>query len=187
MPLTRSQQMSRIRSSNTLPERCLRSALWQLGLRYRLGGRRLPGKPDLVFSKQRLVVFMDGCFWHGCPWHFVHPRTRVSFWSDKIKTNVLRDAANTALLLQAGWRVLRVWEHEVENGTALKIVQQAVAAPHNIPRRPSWRVLRTTPLDADWRRERCVFRDLFGNVADVSLTRERSVATRSATAVPPLT
>lgn len=113
MTLSRSQQMSRIRGRNTRPEKVLRSALWSRGLRYRLHHPLPAGKPDLVFPGARLAVFVDGCFWHGCPIHYVRPRTRTAFWSRKLRENVDRDIRQTALLEQAAWSVLRVWEHRV--------------------------------------------------------------------------
>ncbi|HYO69174.1 MAG TPA: very short patch repair endonuclease, partial [Archangium sp.] len=87
MGLTRSEQMSRIRGKDTSPERLLRSALWRAGLRFRLQSRTPYGRPDVVFSKARVAVFIDGCFWHGCPDHYVRPRTRNDFWSSKLLEN----------------------------------------------------------------------------------------------------
>ncbi len=88
--LTRSQQMSRIRGGNTNPERIVARALWAAGLRYRLRLSRLAGRPDIVFTGARLAVFIDGCFWHGCPEHYVRPRSRSVFWRRKLRENVAR-------------------------------------------------------------------------------------------------
>jgi DNA mismatch endonuclease, patch repair protein len=104
--------MSRIRGSNTAPELALRKALWSLGLRYRLKSD-LPGKPDLVFTRARIVVFLDGCFWHGCPVHSQQPKTNSGFWLAKIGRNKQRDSEVTKQLNLSGWTVLRYWEHEV--------------------------------------------------------------------------
>lgn len=109
----RSRCMSRIRGQNTKPERALRQALWSLGLRYRLA-RKLPGKPDLTFVGARVVVFVDGCFWHACPQHRTVPKNNAEFWQTKIGRNVERDREVTAMLTADGWLVLRFWEHEVK-------------------------------------------------------------------------
>lgn len=123
--------MSRIRSTETSPERRLRAAVWRAGLRYRLYSRSLAGKPDLVFHAAKVVVFIDGCFWHGCPDHYVPPRSRDEYWSEKLRTNVLRDIRRTVELESAGWRVVRVWECEVEvdlDGAVSKVVAAVEAS-----------------------------------------------------------
>lgn len=112
--LTRSENMSRIRGKDTKPEILLRKALWAKGLRYRLHFD-LPGHPDLVFSKSRLAVFVDGCFWHGCPYHYSAPRTRADFWKSKLRRNVLRDMEVEDRLKAMDWRVLRIWQHELKD------------------------------------------------------------------------
>ncbi|MEM6899538.1 MAG: very short patch repair endonuclease [Pseudomonadota bacterium] len=109
---TRSRMMSSMRGANTKPEMVLRRLLHASGLRYRLFARDLPGKPDLVFSGKRAVVFVNGCFWHrheGCHWCSV-PATNTSFWKEKFESNVARDIRNTASLREMGWRVATVWE-----------------------------------------------------------------------------
>ena len=113
MALSRSEQMARIKGSNTSPELALRKALWARGLRYRLMVRTIGGRPDLVFPKQRLAVFIDGCFWHGCPLHYARPRSRHEFWSIKLAENIHRDYRQSDALHSAGWSVVRLWEHEV--------------------------------------------------------------------------
>lgn len=108
----RSLLMSRIRGKDTSPEVKVRKLLWSAGLRYRLHTRGLPGKPDLVFRKWRAVVFVHGCFWHrhsDCPF-FRLPKTRTSFWDEKLRRNQERDAAAVAALATSGWRVAVVWE-----------------------------------------------------------------------------
>lgn len=117
--------MSQIRARNTAPEITLRKTLWRKGYRYRLKSK-LPGKPDLVFPKYRVVVFIDGCFWHKCPDHFVQPKTRASFWQNKIEANVERDHKNSETLKSQGWRVIRIWEHEIKSSladSAARVVQ----------------------------------------------------------------
>ncbi|MGH8075709.1 MAG: very short patch repair endonuclease [Lysobacter sp.] len=113
-PLSRSEQMSRIRDRDTVPEMLLRRALWKMGLRYRLRPR-LPGRPDMVFSSAKLLIFADGCFWHGCPTHYRPPKTRTGYWLPKIDMNIARDRRTDELLRAAGWHVLRIWEHEIES------------------------------------------------------------------------
>ncbi|MBY3115643.1 very short patch repair endonuclease [Rhizobium laguerreae] len=112
-PEQRSRCMSRIRATKTKPEMRLRKALWTQGLRYRVN-RKLPGKPDLVFVGARLAVFVDGCFWHGCPIHGKSPKSNQSYWTPKIARNRERDVIVSAALQSAGWTVLRFWEHEIE-------------------------------------------------------------------------
>lgn len=112
-PAQRSRCMSRIRGQNTKPEIALRRALWHVGARYRLR-QKLPGKPDLTFISARVVVFVDGCFWHACPDHQTKPKMNAEFWRQKITGNVARDKHVTTMLRQQGWEVLRFWEHEVD-------------------------------------------------------------------------
>ena len=114
MVLTRSEVMSRIRSRDTKPELLLRRALWAEGLRYRLR-YDISGKPDLVFVKPRVAVFLDGCFWHGCPLHYSGPGSRQDFWKTKLKKNVLRDMAVEDILTSENWRVIRIWQHDLKH------------------------------------------------------------------------
>lgn len=110
----RSELMSRIRAKNTSPEIKLRRAAWSIGLRYRLHYRIGRFKPDLVFIKKRVAIFIDGCFWHHCPLHGVMPKGNHAFWKQKIDGNVARDRETTIRLVSEGWEVLRIWEHEVD-------------------------------------------------------------------------
>lgn len=117
--------MAAVRSTDTSIERRLRSALHASGVRFRLDqtiavqGRRV--RPDIVFKAARVVVFVDGCFWHGCPEHCRTPSTNVEYWSPKIERNRARDARNDDELEAAGWTVVRVWEHEPAAGVAKSI------------------------------------------------------------------
>jgi len=87
----------------------------------------LPGRPDFVFRRQRLAVFVDGCFWHGCRWHCRMPKSRTAFWNPKIARNKKRDRTVRVLLKSRGWRVLRFWEHELSNTPrALRKLQAAL-------------------------------------------------------------
>jgi DNA mismatch endonuclease (patch repair protein) len=105
--------MSRIRGRDTSPEKILRSALWARGKRYRVQQKLLSVRPDLIFKREQLAIFVDGCFWHGCPEHYVKPRSRDAFWSEKLLENFERDRRQTIKLEEAGWQVLRFWEHEI--------------------------------------------------------------------------
>ncbi len=126
-PEQRSRCMSRIRGKDTKSELILRRALWSQGLRYRLKSK-LPGKPDIVFPGARVVVFVDGCFWHGCPEHATAPKTNRKFWSKKLKANKDRDLRVTHELEEMGWTVLRFWEHEVKQdvGAVVSIIQSHI-------------------------------------------------------------
>lgn len=117
----RSQRMALIRSIDTKPELLVRRLLHGMGYRYRLHGRDLPGKPDLVFKSRRAVVFVHGCFWHrheGCPLARL-PKSRVEFWTTKLEGNRMRDIRKVAALKEAGWRVFVVWECMLGNTEAL--------------------------------------------------------------------
>jgi len=107
--------MAANKGKNTKPELKLRKKLWSLGYRYRIG-HGLPGKPDIVFVSRRLVIFVDGCFWHHCPLHFQMPKANRDFWERKIARNVARDAQVNEQLAAAGWHVIRIWEHELRQG-----------------------------------------------------------------------
>jgi DNA mismatch endonuclease (patch repair protein) len=112
------------RRRDTQPELALRRFLHARGLRYRVDYRAIPGlrnKADIVFTRRRVAVFIDGCFWHGCPEHYVASKTNVDYWEPKIAQNRLRDEAVTAALEEAGWRVIRVWEHESVEDAADRI------------------------------------------------------------------
>ncbi|MEY3443642.1 MAG: very-short-patch mismatch repair endonuclease [Bacteroidota bacterium] len=114
--LTRSEMMARIPSKNTRPELLVRHFLWASGFRYRLHGKQLPGKPDIVLSRYKTVIFVHGCFWHGhanCK-QFKLPATRRAFWEAKITANQVRDAAATDKLKSLGWSVIILWECEIE-------------------------------------------------------------------------
>ncbi|HJW57583.1 MAG TPA: very short patch repair endonuclease [Burkholderiaceae bacterium] len=110
-PQERSQRMARIKSRDTQLEMDVRRALHARGLRYTVHETSLPGKPDMVFKGRRLVVFINGCFWHGhrCPIGHV-PKSNSGFWKSKITTNRARDARNIQRLRTMGWKVINVWE-----------------------------------------------------------------------------
>ncbi|MGV3723966.1 MAG: very short patch repair endonuclease [Actinomycetota bacterium] len=133
--LTKSEQMARVKSRNTALEVSLRKALWHRGARYRLR-LKLPGSPDLAFISVRLVVFVDGCFWHGCPDHHTFPKANAEFWRNKLERNVARDRRVDQELAELGWQVVRVWGHEVEqdvNGVVERVLAQVTRRPGGSP------------------------------------------------------
>lgn len=111
-PLTRSEIMKRVKQKNTGAEVALRSALHARGLRYRLHRRIEDITVDIVFPGPRVAVLVDGCFWHGCPTHATYPKSNASYWLPKLQENKERDRRQTARLEHAGWKVIRVWEHD---------------------------------------------------------------------------
>ena len=103
------------RTRDTAPEMAVRRLLHRRGLRYRVDRPPLPGlrrRADLVFGPSRVAVFIDGCFWHGCPEHGTRPRANSDWWSTKLAANHARDEDTDRLLREAGWQVVRIWEHE---------------------------------------------------------------------------
>jgi DNA mismatch endonuclease Vsr len=123
------------RSRDTGPEIALRSAVHALGLRYRVDKRPIPGlrrTADLVFAGPKVAVFLDGCFWHGCPEHHRPANRNSEFWTTKIDANQARDLDTNTALTAAGWTVIRVWEHEPPNEAARRI-ETAVLALHRSP------------------------------------------------------
>lgn len=118
---------------DTRPELALRSALHARGMRYRVDlpirpatGAR-PIRPDIVFTRAKIAVFVDGCFWHGCPDHGTKPTRNADYWTAKLERNIERDRRNNALLEEAGWTVIRIWEHEASHDAVIKRVAHQVA------------------------------------------------------------
>ena len=126
---TRSRMMAGIRGKDTKPELIIRKGLSNIGYRYVLHDKRLPGKPDLVFPKYNAVILINGCFWHGHDCNlFKWPKTQKEFWQNKINSNKERDIKNNKLLSGAGWRVLTIWECAVKGkstGSLDKVVDTA--------------------------------------------------------------
>jgi DNA mismatch endonuclease (patch repair protein) len=118
----RSYNMSRIRGVHTAPELRVRKLLHSLGLRYRLHGKGLPGKPDLVFAGPRVVLFVHGCFWHmhRCKYGKPVPTTNQAFWADKRRSNAERDKRNRRALKKDGWRVFEIWECQTRDEERLR-------------------------------------------------------------------
>ncbi len=121
-PLRRSQMMARIGPRHTQPELVVRRLLHHLGFRFRLHRTDLPGRPDLVLPRYRLVIFVHGCFWHrhqGCL-NCTMPKTRTDFWISKFDQNVARDARTARALRRSGWRVITIWECETEHPSTVE-------------------------------------------------------------------
>ena len=112
-PEQRSRLMSTVRGQDTGVEITLRRLIWGKGFRYRKNHRVMGIKVDLAFPRYRIVVFIDGCFWHGCPICYKPPTTRTDYWSSKLKRNVANDERINNFLRASGFKVLRFWEHEV--------------------------------------------------------------------------
>lgn len=120
--MNRSENMRRIRSKDMRPELAVRSLVHKLGHRFRLHGKNLPGRPDLVFAAQRKVIFVHGCFWHsheGCKSAHV-PKSNLDYWGPKLERNRARDARSIAALQADGWKTLVIWECETHSEHTLK-------------------------------------------------------------------
>lgn len=129
-PPDRSERMSRIRGKDTRPELALRKVLHRLGLRYRLHGIGLPGKPDLVFPRYKTVVFVHGCFWHRHPGCKIAttPKSNTPFWVEKFQRNVARDLRVVEELHGLGWKVLVAWECELASPAKAQATGEQIAA-----------------------------------------------------------
>lgn len=110
--------MSSVGSKNTKPEVLLRKWLWDQGARYRIHEQVAGTRPDVVFLGPEVAVFVDGCFWHGCPKHYTAPSNNAEYWRKKLQRNRERDRADTRRLEDAGWTVLRFWECEIKKDVA---------------------------------------------------------------------
>lgn len=120
------------RSSDTAPELALRRELHRRGLRFRVNMQPIVGvrrTADVVFTRRKIAVFLDGCFWHGCSTHYRAPAQNGSYWRSKLERNIRRDEAVNELLERAGWTVIRVWEHESVEDAADRIMQVVSASP----------------------------------------------------------
>lgn len=121
-PKQRSALMSRVRSRNTSAELRVRKLVSKMGLRFKLYREDLPGKPDLVFERNKKVIFVHGCFWHGhhCISGRNRPRNKRSYWEPKLKRNVERDSENQIKLKKMGWKFMILWECELKNEEKIK-------------------------------------------------------------------
>jgi DNA mismatch endonuclease (patch repair protein) len=117
------------RSRDTRPELAVRSALHRMGLRFRVDARPLPElrrKADIIFPRARVAVFIDGCFWHGCPEHYVRSKSNVEYWTSKIASNKERDVDTDSHLIASDWMPIRVWAHEDVVETSARIAEIVV-------------------------------------------------------------
>ena len=130
------------RGRDTTPEKLFRAYLHKCGLRFRIDVRPEPGfrcKADVVIRRFRLCLFVDGCFWHGCPTHFSCPKRNAAWWQEKIADNVARDKLKSEILAQSGWTVIRFWEHDIfENPNAcvrrvLTVLKRGTARRREFP------------------------------------------------------
>jgi DNA mismatch endonuclease, patch repair protein len=133
--------MSRVKTRDTGPEVAVRSELHRLGLRFRIDRRpsaRLRRRADILFPRQRVAVFVDGCFWHGCPEHVEWPSANGAWWRAKIEGTRIRDRETDELLATEGWSVIRVWEHDDPSAAAGRIA--AVVHARSRPKTPDPRL-----------------------------------------------
>jgi len=121
-----SRRMAKVRQKGTAAEMALRRGLFRRGLRYRVAFTVL-SRPrrvaDIAFPRLKIAIFVDGCFWHGCPQHATWPKSNSDFWRQKIEANRSRDADTDQRLSSIGWKVIRVWEHEDSNEAAARIAE----------------------------------------------------------------
>lgn len=129
--ITTSRVMRANKGKHTSPEIKLRAGLRAIGLSdYRLHSKNLPGRPDVVFPKQKLAVFVNGCFWHRCPYCKLDvPKTHSKFWGDKFKNNIARDKRNVRALKKLGWKVSTVWECRLKKSN-VKVAQRIAQLYH---------------------------------------------------------
>ena len=118
-----SARLARQARAATKPEMALRRELHRRGLRYRVNHPALPGRPDIAFTRVKIAVFVDGCFWHSCPLHGTVPRNNRDWWQAKLDRNVARDRVKDSALEDLGWTVLHVWEHETAPAAAERVEQ----------------------------------------------------------------
>lgn len=117
-------RMVRQRSKDTLPELAIRRLLHAAGVRYRVDAKLEPDlrvRGDIVWARLKIVVFIDGCYWHGCPLHATAPKANAAWWRQKLDNNIARDRRTDAVLTDCGWKVLRFWEHEDPDAVATAI------------------------------------------------------------------
>ena len=125
----RSYNMSRIMGKNTKPELKLKAFFEKKNFIYQSNEY---GKPDFIHYRRKIVVFIDGCFWHGCPSHCRMPSSNINYWNNKIEKNKIRDKKITKTMKMRGWQVIRIWEHEIKTGKLNRKLRQIKIAQQNI-------------------------------------------------------
>lgn len=125
--IKRSDIMAKIKGENTKPEIVIRKLLFSMGYRYRLYRKDLPGKPDIVLPKYKYVIFVHGCFWHGCPsckHAQIRPINNSEYWNKKLDRNIERDKNNKKELIKLGWKVFVIWECEIKKSKTYKLIKK---------------------------------------------------------------
>lgn len=137
----RSEIMRKIKSKDTKIEIEFRKLLWQKGIRFRKNVLKMKGKPDIIISKNKIIIFLDSCFWHCCPNHFKMPKSNTLYWNRKIEYNKQRDSKINAYYKEFGWHVLRFWEHELQKNSIyaslLKVEETILKTNIKLKRNPS--------------------------------------------------
>lgn len=121
----RSEIMSKIRSKDTKIEILFRKTLWKKGFRYKKNSSKYFGKPDLALPKHKTVIFIDSCFWHNCPKHGYLPKSNLRYWRKKIERNKERDKEVGKHYKKIGWKIFRIWEHEIKKNSE-KAIQKVI-------------------------------------------------------------
>ncbi|WP_214805321.1 MULTISPECIES: very short patch repair endonuclease [unclassified Exiguobacterium] len=132
----KNKNLSKVHGKDTKMEIRVRKELWKRGLRYRKNYRKLLGTPDIAFPNLKLVIFLDSCFWHGCPKHYKEPKSNIEFWRNKIKRNRERDKEQTEHYLCEDWTILRFWEHEV-NTEFNRVITEIIKKHEELARHPN--------------------------------------------------
>jgi DNA mismatch endonuclease (patch repair protein) len=125
----RSDIMTKVKGENTKPEIVIRKLLFSMGYRYRLYRKDLPGKPDIVLPKYKYVIFVHGCFWHGCPickHAQIRPINNAEYWNKKLDRNIERDKNNKKELIKLGWKVFVIWECEIKKSKIDKLIKKII-------------------------------------------------------------
>lgn len=122
----RRKNMQNIRSKETKLEVRVRKALWKKGVRYRKNVTGMPGKPDIAIKKYKIVIFLDSCFFHRCPLHFIMPASNKTYWEKKISRNIERDQEINQYYNNKGWSILRYWEHETKKNNLDNVIENII-------------------------------------------------------------
>lgn len=175
-PLTRSEQMARIRGKHTRPEVIVADILEDLAPEATFHTAIGTVHPDVVFETERLAVFIDGCFWHGCPAHYTRPRTRTDYWAAHLAANVARDIRQTRALKALGWRVARVWEHQVLEDPLEAVLEILRLRDLEEPFGQRWVATRVEACATSDTLEAWILVDLFDPTHTRELVRERTTS-----------